>query len=276
MRRLPPHRPVALRKRPLVQVEFLLVRSVADDLLAFGGVMLKEFHVALTTCSLAALAGIYFGVYKQSVPATLCVAFAALVFLGACFQGWRTQYRRNLELASENLALRQTPAMIEMRGAELQAVVEGDSGVDWQLLLALYVTPALGESISFSLHKCEIVIRAVIGSDGSIPVELVRSGQAGFTLMMGVHDPESDSGTITVTTEGEKLFVGTVHVQQGSAREPSEHLKAEIILRDSQGGWFKKLDVMLEKQTRSDGVTFWIGWPDPPKVPVFRDDDGDE
>lgn len=272
MRQLPPRRPVVLRKRPLSQVEPLPPRTVAHDLGAFMSSMVHGIRLEFTGSILLAALSVTAGIVGLTWPAWMFCFAAAFLFSGACFGVWRKEYSRRQELEAENLALRQPPAMIEMRGAEFEAVAEEDFGVDWRLHLWLYITPTPGQPISFPLHKCEITIRATGWIDQPALEKPIRPG-LDFSLMMGVHDPESDSGTILVTTEGEVLFVGRVKIPQGSVRKPPDALQAHVVLRDSQGGWFENLDVVLEKQRRPDGGVFWMAWPDLPREPVFRDDE---
>ncbi len=260
----------ALRRVPLSHIEPLPLRTLGGDIRKFMSEISQQLKKAFVGSLGLVAIGVFCGATKLAAPAWIFVVMSVALFISACFNAWRGEHAKCLELEVENRALREPPTMIEMRGARLEFLFgdlipeTDDQEIRWVMALHLFATVAKNKPISLPLHKCDLEIRSDLRSENQT--------REAFTLMMGLSDPRNDSDAITISDTGNFVIMGLVKTFKNSIGTPPQFLTATLTIRDSAGGWFQDLTIAFER-AEQDGHVFWHAWPDLPHEPVYKEDD---
>lgn len=239
-------------------------RSLTKSLLPFCAAMIKHHRMVLSG-AIAGLVGLGFSIAEKNMSARVAVCMSVAFVTIAVFNAWRDEHNKRLDaedrialLKAETASLKAPSATVEIRSARLE-VNKGislghnasQSVLIWRLYLDVYVCPPIGQTTSFPLHRCNVIVRTTVAGGE------LRPDGADFTLIMALENAHKDIHTMAVAEAGMIRCLAQAHTQDSADFNPPQTLTAMLDLQDSYGRRFDTLHAHMERRLIPGHKMLW-------------------
>lgn len=227
--------------------------------------MIKHQRMVLSGSALAGLVGWIFSIAEKSMPYHVAAGVCAAMMAIAIFNAWRDEHTKCLDaedriavLEAEVALLKSPSTTAEIRSARLE-VTKGmslghntsQSVLIWRLYLDVYICPPLGQTTSFPLHRCNVIVQATVASGEPGP------DGADFTLIMALENAHKDIHTMAVAEAGMMRCLAQAQTPDSADFSPPQTLTAMLDLQDSSGRRFDTLLARMEKRIVPGHKMLW-------------------